>query len=151
MWIRDALESDAETLAAAIDRPRDAVVNMIHSRSVRVAVSDDDGGAISDGNTNSASKAASSDGTVEGFVAFDVHGDAVHVTDFDGDRSAIQRLFEEPKRFASQEGLTVEVVIPDDEGSRPSVEAAGFKPVGSGPRFEGRPTTIYRIEPNDLE
>jgi len=38
MRIRDALESDAEALATATDRPRGVVKNMIHDRSVRVAV-----------------------------------------------------------------------------------------------------------------
>jgi len=158
MRVRDAIESDAETLATIIDRPQEAVVNMIHDRSVRVAVSDDGGDGISDSDTDGISdsdtdgmsRAASSTQTVEGFVAFDVHGDAVHVTDFDGDRSVIHRLFEEPKRFAGLEGLTVEVVIPDDEESGSIVEAAGFKPVENGPLFEGRTTTRYRIEPKDL-
>ena len=187
MRVRDAVESDAETLATIIDRPQEAVVNMIHDRSVRVAVSDDsdadatsdsdadvtsdsdadvtsdsDADVTSDSGTDTTSdsgtdttsdgmsRAPSSTQTVEGFVAFDVHGDAVHVTDFGGDRSVIHRLLEEPKRFAGREGLTVEVTIPDDEESGSIVEAVGFEPVEKGPLFEGRTTTRYRIEAKEL-
>jgi len=145
MRIRDALESDADALATAIDRPRDVVRNMIHDRSVRVAV--EDGGDESDGGG-----ADSDDGaeTVRGFVAFDVRGDTVHVTDFDGSGSTVERLFEEPRRFARREEMGVEVVIPNDEETSEVVEAAGFAAAGRGPRFEGRLTTRYRIEFEDL-
>jgi len=140
MRIRDALESDADALAAAIDRPRDVVRNMIHDRSVRVAV--EDGGDESDGDDGAE--------TVRGFVAFDVRGDTVHVTDFDGSGSTVERLFEEPRRFARREEMGVEVVIPNDEETSEVVEAAGFAAAGRGPRFEGRLTTRYRIEFGDL-
>ena len=156
MRIRDALESDAEALATAVDRPRETVINMIHDRSVRVAVSDDEtrerpGGEErgSDGETER--RSGSDTATVDGFIAFDVYGGAVHVTDFEGSESVVRRLFEEPCRFASREGLAVEVVVPDDEQSGSVVEGAGFEPVGSGPRFEGRPTTRYRIGPESVD
>lgn len=151
MRIRDALESDAETLATAIDRPQAAVLDMIHDRSVRVAVSDSNGDQTSSTDPKRASKSESETATVEGFVAFDVYDETVHVTDFNGSGPVIDRLFEEPQRFASQEGLAVEVVVPDDEKSGSVVETAGFNPVGSGPQFEGRATTRYRIESNDIE
>ena len=127
MRIRDALESDAEALAAATDRPREVVTNMVHDRSVRVAVRDDGEEVV-------------------GFVAFDVRDDTVHVTDFDGDGKTIERLFEEPRRFARREEMGVEVVVPTDDGVSEEIERLGFERAGRGPRFEGRPTTRYRIE-----
>ncbi|PAU83774.1 hypothetical protein CK500_09725 [Halorubrum salipaludis] len=136
MRIRDALESDAEALATATDRPRGVVKDMIHDRSVRVAVAgsgDDDGAAVT------------------GFVAFDARGETVHVTDFDGDDEAIRRLFEEPRRFARREGMGVEAVVPNDERTGEILEGSGFERGGPGPRFEGRRTTRYVIDPDDLD
>lgn len=142
MRIRDALESDAETLATAVGRSRGAVLNMIHDRSVRVAISEESTDTAAGGDCNS---------IVEGFVAFDVHGGTVHVTDFDGSESTMHRLFEEPQRFASREELDIEVVVPNDEQTGSLVEAAGFEAIGAGPRFDGRTTTRYRIESDDIE
>ncbi|QKY16624.1 hypothetical protein [Halorubrum sp. CBA1229] len=144
MRIRDALESDAEALASVTSRPEDVVRNMIHDRSVRVAVE-----AAGDSDT-----AGDSDDTEEvvcGFVAFDVRGDTVHVTDFDGNGSTIERLFEEPRRFARREEMGVEVVVPNDEATGEVIEASGFESAGRGPRFEGRRTTRYRIEFGELD
>lgn len=166
MRVRDALESDAGTVAAAIDRPRDAVIDMIHDRSVRVAVSADetDGreadhegdaasgsdyeGDAASGSDHESDAASEGDAgpSVVGFVAFDVHGQTVHVTEFDGDGPTLRRLFEEPRRFADREGLSVEVVVPDSDPANEIVEAIGFAPAGPGPRFDGRTTTRYRIE-----
>ena len=162
MRIRDALESDAETLAGVIDRPHGVVTDMIHDRSVRVAISEGNGngttGPNGSGTTDpngSGTTDPNGDGvdepTVEGFVAFDVRGETVHVTDFDGNESTVRRLFEEPRRFASREEMAVEVVVPNDERTGTVVEAAGFEAVGEGPQFEGRETTRYRIEADDLE
>ncbi|EMA60365.1 hypothetical protein [Halorubrum lipolyticum] len=150
MRIRDALESDAEALATAIDRPRGVVKDMIHDRSVRVAVTGDGGNSDDDdsGGENSEGEDSS---TVAGFVAFDARGDIVHVTDFDGDDKAIPRLFEEPRRFARREGMSVEVVVPDDERTGELLEDAGFESVGPGPRFEGRRTTRYVVDSADLD
>jgi len=132
MRIRDALESDAEALATATDRPQDVVRNMIHDRSVRVATED-------------------TEEDVTGFVAFDVRGETVYVTDFDGDDEAIRRLFEEPRRFARREEMGVEAVVPDDERTGEILENSGFDPAGPGPRFEGRRTTRYVIDAGDLD
>jgi hypothetical protein len=158
MRIRDALESDADALATAIDRPREVVRNMIHDRSVRVAVEEDgdesDGDGVDGGDDGNESAERGADGggegTVRGFVAFDVRGGTVHVTDFDGSGSTVERLFEEPRRFARREEMGVEVVIPNDEATSEVVEAAGFAAAGRGPRFEGQRTTRYRIEFEDL-
>ncbi|WP_144927410.1 hypothetical protein [Halorubrum salsamenti] len=140
MRIRDALESDAEALAAATDRPRGVVKDMVHDRSVRVAVAGD-GEDSGDGDSSA----------VTGFVAFDVRGETVHVTDFDGGDNAIRRLFEEPRRFARREGMGVEVVVPNDERTGNILEDAGFESAGSGPRFEGRRTTRYVIDSTELD
>jgi|APHM01.1.fsa_nt_gi hypothetical protein len=148
MRIRDALESDAERLAELVGRPPDILVNMVHDRSVRVAVRDptepgenesdeetsdpDDGQRTSDA---SGSRDASggrdgvddrdgvdgpgdTDGSIVGFVAFDARGDTVHVTHFAAPGSAAGRLFEEPKRFARREAMDVEVVVADEERDR---------------------------------
>jgi len=88
---------------------------------------------------------------VRGFVAFDVRGDTVHVTDFDGSGSTIERLFEEPRRFARREEMGVEVVVPNDEATGEVIEASGFESAGRGPRFEGRRTTRYRIDFGELD
>ena len=148
MRIRDALESDAEALATATDRPRGVVKSMIHDRSVRVAVAGD--GERDDGTAES-DDGPEDDSTVTGFVAFDVRGETVHVTDFDGDEETIGRLFEEPRRFARREGMSVEAVVPNDERTGDILENAGFEPAGPGPRFEGRRTTRYVIESGELE
>ncbi|OYR42937.1 MULTISPECIES: hypothetical protein [unclassified Halorubrum] len=163
MRIRDALESDAEALASVTGRPREVARNMIHDRSVRVAVEggdqssdsnrDESGTADSDEN-GAGDDDESDDGddgeSVLGFVAFDVRGDTVHVTDFDGNGSTVERLFEEPRRFARREEMGVEVVVPNDEATSEVIEASGFAAAGRGPRFEGRRTTRYRIEFEEL-
>ncbi|MFO8114084.1 MAG: hypothetical protein R6U01_01780 [Halorubrum sp.] len=91
------------------------------------------------------------EGTVRGFVAFDVRADTVHVTDFEGSGSTVRTLFEEPRRFARREGMGVEVVVPNDEETSEVIEASGFAAAGRGPRFEGRRTTRYRIESEELD
>ena len=146
MRIRDALESDAEALASVTGRPREVARNMIHDRSVRVAVEGGDQSGDGDGD-----ESGDGDGeSVLGFVAFDVRGDTVHVTDFDGNGSTVERLFEEPRRFARREEMGVEVVVPNDEATSEVIEASGFAAAGRGPRFEGRRTTRYRIEFEEL-
>ena len=145
MRIRDALESDAEALARLAGRPAEVMADLVHERSVRVAVEKSPAGSgeTDDGGGDDA------DDDATGFLAFDVHADAVHITDFAGSRAATDRLFEEPRRFAAREGMVVEAVVADgdDEGSA-AIEAAGFEHVGPGPRFEGRQTSRYRLDPN---
>ncbi|MWV63480.1 hypothetical protein GRS48_01375 [Halorubrum sp. JWXQ-INN 858] len=104
---------------------------------------DRDGDRGGDGDRN-----ADGDDVVNGFVAFDVRDGTVHVTDFAGDEPVVRRLFEEPRRFAVREGMDVEVLVTDNDAEDTAVEAAGFEPVGPGPRFEGRSTTRFRLEPD---
>ncbi|MGQ4557131.1 hypothetical protein [Halobellus sp. GM3] len=185
--VRDAVEADAETLGAIVDLPADALRNVVHDRTVRLAVerstdpgpfadvaghdpSDPDEGPESDARTepdaqtgrdarterdadpgDSASADSSADDATEsvlGFVAFDVRGGRVHVTQLAGDAAVAERLLAEPIRFAVSEGLEVEFVVPDvDDSAASAAEAAGFETVGAGPSFEGEPTTRYRFRP----
>ena len=144
MRVRDAVEADAAALASMADRPRDVVRNMIHDRSVRVAVTDDAAPAADENAGDD-----TPDDAVGGFVAFDVRDGTVHVTNFGGAGDAVARLFEEPVGFASREGMAVEAVVPNGGGAPDAVESIGFEAVGSGPRIEGAPTTRYRFDPQE--
>jgi hypothetical protein len=142
MRVRDAVEADAAALASMTDRPRDVVRNMIHDRSVRVAVTDD-AAAAADGDAGDDTPTDA----VRGFVGFDVRDGTVHVTNFEGTADAVARLFEEPVGFASREGMAVEAVVPDGGTAPDAVESIGFEAVGSGPRIDGASTTRYRFDP----
>ncbi|MFW6437005.1 MAG: hypothetical protein ACOCYZ_05175 [Halococcoides sp.] len=127
MEIRDAREADAETLATLTDSPQDVMVNLVHDRTVRVAEDDE---------------------SIRGFVSFDARDRTVHVTQLDGDREACDRLLDEPVRFARQESMRVEVLVPEPERTvREVVSGAGFDRVGAGPKFEGIETVRYRLDP----
>ena len=180
MRVRDAVEADAAALADLRDRPTDAIVEMIHQRTVVVGERDgehEDGGERDgehedggerDGEHEDGSEhvgrgpeaatgagAGTSDDRspteVAGFVAFDATDDQVHVTSFAGAPSTVERLLEVPKRLARRESMDLEVVVVDDEPKRVRpVEEAGFTPVGAGPRFDGQPTTRFRIDADRL-
>jgi len=127
MDVRDAVEADAEQLAELTGSPQDVMRNLVHDRTVRVAETDDG---------------------VRGFVSYDARAETVHVTQLEGDGETADRLLEEPVRFARAEGMTVELLVPEDEtGTREAAEGAGFERTGSGPAFEGQPTVRYRLEP----
>lgn len=126
MEVRDAVEADASRLAALADAPAETMVNLIHDRSVSVAEETD---------------------TVIGFVSFDARREAVHVTQFDGQREAVERLLDEPIRFARNEDMTVELLVEESRAElRRAAVAAGFRETGSGPRFDGAPTVTFRFE-----
>mgnify|MGYP000622157094 CR=1 FL=1 len=146
MQVRDAVERDAPAMASLGDVPESVLRNLVHDRSVRVLV---EGGDRED----------SEDDDVLGFVSFDAREEAVHVTEFGGDREACERLLAEPLNFAERESLPVEVLLRagEDGGSptraaddvmRQAVEAVGFAEVGPGPRFRGERTRRYRYEPS---
>jgi hypothetical protein len=125
MDVRDAVEADAERLASLTDAPQDVMRNLVHDRTVRVAEEDDE---------------------IAGFVSYDARERTVHVTQMEGRPDTLERLLEEPVRFASTEGMAVELLAPEDEpGLREAALAAGFDEVGRGPRFEGQPTTRFRL------
>lgn len=123
--MRDAVEADAGRLASLTDAPRDVMRNLIHDRTVRVAERDDE---------------------IRGFVSYDARQGTVHVTQMDGDPTTFEGLLEEPIGFARTEGMAVELLAPEDEPElQDAAIAAGFDEVGSGPRFEGQPTTRLRM------
>ncbi|WP_277554694.1 hypothetical protein [Halobaculum limi] len=140
MHVRDAVEADADALAAIADAPSDAMRGLVHDRTVRVAVEEE---AATDPNED---LDADPDDLL-GFVSFDVRGDTVHVTQFGGTRAAAERLLEEPLRFAATEGMAAELLVMEDEDDlKQAAESAGFTEAGTGPRFERRATTRYRVE-----
>jgi hypothetical protein len=126
MEVRDAVEADASRLAALADAPTETMVNLIHDRSVSVAEETD---------------------TVIGFVSFDARREMVHITQFDGQREAVERLLDEPIRFARNEDMAVELLVEESRADlKRAAMAAGFREVGSGPRFGGAPTVEFRLE-----
>jgi hypothetical protein len=127
MELRDAVESDAGRLASLTDTPRDVMRNLVHDRTVRVA---------------------ETDGEIVGFVSFDAREGTVHVTQLEGENDAYEQLLEEPIRFARAEEMTVELLTPNDETVvQDAAEELGFEHAGSGPWFDGKATTRYRLDP----
>jgi hypothetical protein len=141
MDVREAVEGDAPDIANVADAPTDAMRNLIHDRSVRVAVDHTDAGPNADAD-------ADGDETLLGFVSFDAQNGTVHVTQLDGTPESRRRLLEEPLTFARREEMAVELLVPEDEAeTREAAEAVGFERTGRGPRFEGRETVRYRLDP----
>lgn len=129
MNVRDAVEGDAERLAALTDAPTDVMRNLIHDRTVRVAEDAD---------------------SVQGFVSYDAENSTVHVTQLEGDWELCEQLLAEPRRFAEREGMNVELLAPEtDETAQEAAEAAGFERQGTGPRFDGMETIRYQWEPTE--
>ena len=134
MDVREAVEADADRMADIAGSPPDVMRNLVHDRTVRVACEEGD------------------DEGVVGLVSFDASDRTVHVTQLAGTTEACVRLLDEPIRFAEREGMNVELLVTEtDEPVREAVEQAGFQDSGAGPRFEGEPTTRYRLEPNRAE
>jgi hypothetical protein len=126
MEVRDAFEEDAPRLGELAEGPADVMRNLVHDRTVRVAVEEEE---------------------VVGFVSFDAREGVVHVTQLAGPGDVCERLIEEPIGFAEREGMAVELLVPEDEETmREAAEAADFTTTGSGPAFAGTPTTRYRRE-----
>lgn len=141
MRVRDAVEDDGEALGDLADAPAEVMRNVVHDRTVCVAVRESTGGDDEETDSNDA------DDEVEGFVGFDADREAVRVTYLRGSTDARERLLEEPLRFARKESMPVEVLVPDDrDGDKIVVEDAGFERVGNGPRFEGKQTLRYRLD-----
>jgi hypothetical protein len=127
MDVRDAVEADAERMAELTGSPTDVMRNLVHDRTVRIAVADDD---------------------TLGFVSFDAQRETVHVTQIEGTPAACERLLEEPLRFATSEGMSVELLVAEDDDDLQAVATdAGFSEHGVGPRFEGTRTVRYRLDP----
>jgi hypothetical protein len=127
MNVRDAVEADADRLAALTDAPTDVMRNLIHDRTVRVA---------------------ESAGVVEGFVSYDAEDSTVHVTQLEGTSELAERLLEEPTRFANRENMSVELLaMKPDDAIQEAAEQAAFERRGPGPRFDGTETIRYRWQP----
>lgn len=127
MDVRDAVEEDADALARLADGPRDVLRNVIHDRTVRVAEADEE---------------------VVAFVSFDARPGTVYVTQIGGDPEALDRLLEEPIRFARGEDMSVELLVEeDDEDIVEVIVETGFDRVGRGPRFDDIATVRYRFSP----
>lgn len=149
MEVRDAVEADADRLADLTDTPRDVMVNLVHDRTVRVAFERDDLDTADAPDTMDGGPAVDADAeAIRGFVSYDAREDTVHVTQLEGDPDSCDRLLDEPVRFAAAEGMSVEILVPEDESdTRRAAEDAGFERTGSGPAFEGQPTVRYRLDP----
>lgn len=139
--VRDALEADAESLAAIADVPTDVMRNVVHDRTVRVAERRQE---ATDPNADTDVE----DAELLGFVAFDVRDSTVHVTQLGGSVDAVERLLNEPVRFASNERLDVEFLAPvSSTDLHEAAERVGFERVGGGPRFLGEETVKYHLDP----
>ena len=171
MDVRDAVEADAERLAALTGSPTDVMRNLVHDRTVRVAVElDEDQGtdgtgaeAEASGSTETTREANTAAGggdsgrdgdsvddaeLIVGFVSFDAKRRTVHITQLEGTEPATRRLLEEPRRFAANEGMSVELLVADDDDTHRTVaEEVGFSEEGPGPRFGGTGTVRYRLDP----
>ncbi|MFC7176645.1 hypothetical protein [Halosegnis marinus] len=141
MEIRDAVEADAERMAALTGSPTDVMRNLVHDRTVAVAYR---GG---DGADPTADHPHGEEETL-GFVSYDVQRETVHVTQIEGTPDACERLLREPARFAEREGMDVELLVAGgDEDLRTVAERVGFTERGEGPRFDGVRTVRYRRQP----
>jgi len=147
MHVRDAVEADAERLAELTGAPTDVMRNLVHDRTVRVAVGGGvDGDPETEGEGDGESESETDD--IVGFVSFDAKRETVHITQMEGTRPATRRLLEEPRRFAANEGMSVELLVADgDEEHRAVAEEVGFGEEGPGPRFGGTATVRYRLDP----
>jgi hypothetical protein len=134
MHLRDAVERDADWMAELTGRPTDVTRNLVHDRTVQVAVADD----------TADQDEAGEDEPVRGFVAYDARRETVHVTQIQGTAEACRRLLDAPLEFARQEEMSVELLLAVDDELREVVKSKGFEEAGEGPRFEGTRTIRYR-------
>ncbi|WP_339105390.1 hypothetical protein [Haloterrigena salinisoli] len=145
MNVRDALEADADALASIADSPTDVMRNLVHDRTVRVA---EDGTHDPNADVSDSQFDGSDPEDLLGFISFDAREDTVHVTQLDGTAEACKQLLGEPVRFAKRESMAVELLVsPDSEVIEDAAEELGFERRGRGPRFDGAPTTRFRLEP----
>jgi hypothetical protein len=156
MQVRPAVEADAGAMAALADRPVDVLRDVIHDRSVRVAVGDADADGVPLRSSDQAAAGATTaiddetdgePGTLSGFVCYDATREAVHVTALVGSEAACERLLDPPITFGECESLPVELVAGDDGAAAGAARAVGFEDCGDGPRFEGRATRRFRYRP----
>jgi len=154
MDVRDAVEADADLMAAIADAPTDVMRNLVHDRTVRVAeVEQGETPDVAEFDPDAEREPApdaddDDDHQLVGFVSFDASDSVFYVTQIEGTPDAVERLLAEPVGFAREEEMRVEVLLPEDEeNTRETVEAVGFEAAGDGPRFDGVPTTRFQMEP----
>lgn len=147
MHVRDALEADADALAAIADSPTDVMRNLVHDRTVRVAEDSTHDPNADVGNGDS-QYAGSNPEDLLGFVSFDAKGNTVHITQIDGTDDACLELLAEPVRFAESESMSVELLVsPDARAVKNAADELGFRNCGTGPRFDDARTQKFRLEP----
>lgn len=141
MEVRDAVEADAPAMARLAAQPTDVMRNLVHDRTVRVAVdADEEVGADPESET------------LLGVVSYDARETVVHITQLAGDPDVVAELLAEPVRFGRRENMTVEALVEADEDDRrEAVERMGFQRAGSGPLFDGRPTIRYHLDPESAD
>lgn len=141
MRVRDAVEADADAMAALADQPADVMRNLVHDRTVRVVVD------APNKDDESEATITETEPSLRAMVSFDAGQETVHVTQLAGDLEAVERLLEEPIRFARSEEMNVEAIVAvGDETGKAAVETKGFSRAGDGPRFDGEQTVRYRLE-----
>lgn len=136
MQIRDAREGDESAIAALADGDVDPR-HLVRERVVRVAT------VISESATEDGDGRA-----IAGFLAFDARPEAVHVTRIGGDEDAIRLLLDDAIQYAEREELPVETVVPVGGSTAAALETRGFEAVETGPRFQGRETTRFHMDPS---
>ena len=125
MHVRDPTPTDVDAIARLAGLSATAAERLLQERTVRLA--------------------GPEDGDPRAFVSFDATTDTVQLTRIAGDPSAYPSLIAEIVHFANESGMPVETVVPeDDEAVRPMLEDHDFERVAAGPRFDGRPTSVYR-------
>lgn len=123
MDVREATPGDAPRIESLVAGDLDAD-RLVRDRRVIVAEAGDE---------------------LEGFLSYDTWNGTVHVSTLVGDRTVVDALLAEPRRFAEREGLPMEIIVPQgDDDLRAAVEAAGFEDHGEGPIFEGEASRRYR-------
>ena len=143
MNVRDALEADADALAAIADSPTDVMRNLVHDRTVRVA---EDGTHDPHADVSSSQYSGSNPEDLLGFISFDAREETVHVTQLDGTPEACKQLLAEPVRFADRESMAVELLVsPDADAVADAARELGFERTGMGPTFDGSRTIRYRL------
>lgn len=111
MKIRDAVEADASQLAELADSPRDVLKNMVHDRTVRVAVTNNE---------------------IDAFISFDATPGSVYITQLAGTETGCRELLNEPIRFGQNENMRIEILVPANESTiKHAVTDAGFVKVDS--------------------
>ena len=146
MNVRDALEADADAIAAIADAPTDVMRNLVHDRTVRVA---EDGTHDPNADVEETRYNGSNPEDLLGFISFDAQNGTVHITQIEGTEDACERLLAEPVRFAERESMAVEMLAPMGEDDViAAARELGFEENGFGPQFDGARTIRFRLEVN---